>query len=490
MDGEWREFIEPFGPGKMRIKKHGRMLTDAIMITDENHLKEHKDDRSPNQVINTASLPGIIGNAWAMADWHFGYGFPIGGVVATDIEDGALGGSISPGGVGFDINCGVRLCSLDIGINDIDIRDLSKKLAKMIPSGATRKGGVSLNDTELEYILSEGASAAVELGWGESRDLLNIESNGLLDCEERKLSERAMKRGMSALGTLGSGNHFLELQIVDKIVDKEAAKSFGLRIGQITAMIHTGSRGLGHQVCSEHVNSIESKYEKRGDIWHAPEWNMEISDRQLAAAPIFSKEGKDYVDSMNAAGNYAFANRSALTQRLRLALREILGRDSNLELIYDVSHNIAKIENHNINGKSCKCCVHRKGATRALGGDHNELAPRFSEIGQPVLVPGDMGTASWVLAGPKKGSNDAFSSSCHGAGRKLSRTAARNSIDSVKLMKSLEEKGIYVNVKTPNVLSEEAPEAYKNVDEVIELTHKAELARPVARLRPFAVIKG
>ncbi len=490
MEGEWRRYLEQYGPGKMRIRKHGRMLTDAIMITDENHIKEHKDDRSPNQVINTASLPGIIGNAWAMADWHFGYGFPIGGVVATDTEYGEQGGSISPGGVGFDINCGVRLCSLDIDINDVDIKNLSNQLAKAIPSGATRKGGAQLDNTKLESILSEGAGAAVNLGWGESRDLQNIESNGFLDSQNRNLSERAMKRGMSALGTLGSGNHFLELQFVDKIVDETAAKSFGLRKGQITAMIHTGSRGLGHQVCSEHVNSIESNYEKKGKMWHSPKWDIEIADRQLAAAPIYSKEGQDYVDSMNAAGNYAFANRSALTQRLRTALREILGRDSDVQLIYDVSHNIAKIEDHQVHGKNCKCCVHRKGATRALGGDHVELANRFSGIGQPVLVPGDMGTASWVLAGPKKGSNEAFSSSCHGAGRRLSRTAARNSIDSEQLKKNLEEKGIYVNVKTPNVLSEEAPEAYKNVDEVIDLTHKAELARPVARLKPFAVIKG
>jgi len=490
MEGEWRQYLEPSGPGRMRIKKHGRMLTDAIIIADKTHIQKHKDDRSPNQIINTASIPGIIGNAWAMADWHFGYGFPIGGVVATDTEAGEQGGSISPGGVGFDINCGVRLCSLDVNFSEIDAKLLSDKLAKSIPSGATKKGGVKLDATNLESILSEGAKAAIDIGWGEHRDLASIESHGVLECQERNLSERAMKRGSSALGTLGSGNHFLELQVVDKIVDLEAAHAYGLREGQVTAMIHTGSRGLGHQVCSEHVNSIESEYHKIDAIWHAPKWNMEISDRQLAAAPIYSKKGQEYLDSMNAAGNYAFANRSALTQRLRDALREILGRDSDLEVIYDVSHNIAKIEEHNVHGKTCKCCVHRKGATRALGGDHAELAERFSQIGQPVLVPGDMGTASWVLAGPKSGSNDAFSSSCHGAGRKLSRTAARNNIDSAKLKESLEKKGIYVRVKTPNVLSEEAPDAYKDVDEVIQLTNKANLARPVARLRPFAVIKG
>ena len=490
MSAEWREHLESAGPGRMRIKKHGRMLTDAFMVADKKHIQEHSDDRSPNQIINTASLFGIVGDAWAMADWHFGYGFPIGGVVATDIEVGEQGGSISPGGVGFDINCGVRLCSMDIDVREIDVKKIALELANKIPAGATRKGGVKLSQTQLMSVLSGGAKSAVEYGWGENRDLANIESNGLLDSQESKLSERAMKRGENALGTLGSGNHFLELQYVDKIVDKEAAKAFGLIEGRITVMIHTGSRGLGHQVCSEHVKTIESKYRKKDDIWHSPKWDIEVKDRQLASAPIHSREGQDYIDSMNAAGNYAFANRSALTQRLRNVLREILGSDSNLDVIYDVSHNIAKIEEHRVHGKNCKCCVHRKGATRALSGDDIELAERFRGIGQPVLVPGDMGTASWVLAGPKNGSNDAFSSSCHGAGRRLSRTAARNSIDSMQLKRELEEKGIYVHAKTTNILSEEAPDAYKNVDEVIELTEKAALARPVARLRPLAVIKG
>ena len=490
MSAEWREHLESAGPGRMRIKKHGRMLTDAFMVADKKHIQEHSDDRSPNQIINTASLFGIVGDAWAMADWHFGYGFPIGGVVATDIEAGEQGGSISPGGVGFDINCGVRLCSMDIDVREIDVKKIALELANKIPAGATRKGGVKLSQTQLMSVLSGGAKSAVEYGWGENRDLANIESNGLLDSQESNLSERAMKRGENALGTLGSGNHFLELQYVDKIVDKEAAKAFGLVEGQITVMIHTGSRGLGHQVCSEHVKTIESKYRKKDDIWYSPKWDIEVKDRQLASAPIHSREGQDYIDSMNAAGNYAFANRSALTQRLRNVLREILGSDSNLDVIYDVSHNIAKIEEHRVHGKNCKCCVHRKGATRALSGDDIELTERFRGIGQPVLVPGDMGTASWVLAGPKNGSNDAFSSSCHGAGRRLSRTAARNSIDSMQLKRELEEKGIYVHAKTTNILSEEAPDAYKNVDEVIELTEKAALARPVARLRPLAVIKG
>ena len=490
MAAEWRDFLEPSGPSRMRISKHGSMLTDAILIADEQHLAEHSDDRSPAQLVNTACLPGIVGEAWAMADWHFGYGFPIGGVVATDVDAGEQGGAISPGGVGFDINCGVRLCATEMTLSDVDPKALVASLARSIPAGASRKGGVSLTASEIESVLSDGAGAAVDLGWGESRDLGAIESNGRLESSERDVGTRALKRGSTALGTLGSGNHFVELQVVDRVVDHSAASAFGLRKGQVTAMIHTGSRGLGHQVCTEHVAAIEAKYHRDGDAWHSPEWGIRLADRQLAAAPIHSREGAAYLDAMSAAGNYAFANRSALTQRLREALREQHGRDGGLDVVYDVSHNIAKIEQHHVHGASCTCCVHRKGATRALGGDHPELAAAFSGVGQPVLVPGDMGTASWVLAGPTSGGNDAFSSSCHGAGRRLSRTAARKSVDSNALMEALEARGIHVRVKTPNVLSEEAPEAYKDVDEVIRLTSEAGLARPVARLRPIAVIKG
>ena len=449
----------------------------------------HSDDRSPAQLVNTASLPGIVGDAWAMADWHFGYGFPIGGVVATDIEWGEQGGSISPGGVGFDINCGVRLCSTGLNIEDINPKLLAEKLSNNIPAGATRKGGFHLDNTELDSILSGGASAAVDLGLAEERDLANMESNGFLESENWDVGQKAMKRGSTSLGTLGSGNHFLELQVVDRVVDEKAADAFGLRVGQITAMIHSGSRGLGHQVCSEHVASIEKEYSKTGDSWFSEKWGFSVPDRQLASAPIHSPEGASYFDAMCAAGNFAFANRSALTQKLRDVLREEYSRDGEMELVYDVSHNIAKIENHVIHGKNCTCAVHRKGATRALGGDNPELSSKFS-LGQPVLVPGDMGTASWVLAGPVKGGNDAFSSSCHGAGRRLSRTAARKSVDSESLIADLESRGVHVRAKTPNVLSEEAPDAYKNVDEVISLTNQAGLARPVARLRPISVIKG
>jgi tRNA-splicing ligase RtcB len=463
------------------------MLTDAMLVADKNHLKNHTD-QSPGQLSNTASLPGIVGNAWAMADFHFGYGFPIGGVVATDVDNG---GVISPGGVGFDINCGVRLCALDLEQKDLkDMKKLGRRLKGRIPAGPSGKGGVELSEVQMDAILSEGAKAAVEFGLGHDVDLDSMESNGLLEGQERGLSTRAMKRGEFSLGTLGSGNHFLELQVVDEIMDSEAARAFGLRPGQVTAMIHTGSRGLGHQVCSDHVDSLERNYRKSAAGWYAEKWDITLPDRQLASAPFYSKEGQAYFEAMQAAGNYAFANRSALTQRLRDTLRAHLGTDGELEVIYDVCHNIAKVEQHVVHGTSCNCCVHRKGATRALGGDHGELATKFSGIGQPVLVPGDMGTASYVLAGPIAGSNDAFASSCHGAGRQLSRSQARKTIDGETIQSELAAKGISVYANTPNVLSEEAPDAYKDVDEVIRLTAEAGLARPVAKLKPFCVIKG
>ena len=337
MEASWREHLSSDGPGRMRISKHGRMLTDAVLVSDELHMFGHSDDRSPAQLVNTASMPGIVGDAWAMADWHYGYGFPIGGVVATDIEWGEQGGSISPGGVGFDINCGVRLCSTKLHIDDIDAKSLANELSKSIPAGATRKGGVHLGTTELDSILSGGASAAVDLGLAEERDLANMESNGFLESENWDVGYKAMKRGSTSLGTLGSGNHFLELQVVDKVVDEEAANAFGLREGEITAMIHSGSRGLGHQVCSEHVANIEKEYSKVGDSWFSQKWGFSVPDRQLASAPIHSREGVSYFDAMCAAGNFAFANRSALTQRLREVLRNEHSTDGEVELVYDVA---------------------------------------------------------------------------------------------------------------------------------------------------------
>ena len=491
MDASWRDHLVDEGDGTMRIKAHGAMRVDARLVTDMGHMMRHGDDRGPEQLVNTASLPGIVGEAWAMADWHYGYGFPIGGVVATDVNEGELGGAVSPGGVGFDINCGVRFLALDATKDDIpNLKKLAGRLAGRIPAGGSGKGGVDLSRQDLNELLMGGASAALDLGFGLDSDLPMLESKGCLPTQEANVSQRAVERGLKSLGTLGSGNHFLELQTVGQVVDERTATAWGLHEHQLVAMIHSGSRGLGHQVCTDHVRSLESTYRQTDQGWTNDAWGYTLADRQLAAAPIHSREGQAYLDAMNAAANFAFANRAVLAERLRTVLRLELGVDGEARTLYDVAHNIAKVEDHHVNGKGCTCCVHRKGATRAFGGDHPEVASVFSTTGQPVVVPGDMGTGSWVMAGPINGSNQAFGSSCHGAGRALSRAQAKKLLDGKTLKRDLENRGIRVHASTPNVLSEEAPDAYKNVDDVIELTQRAGLARPVARMNPLAVIKG
>ncbi len=491
MGEDWREHLESLDDGTVRIKAHGKMNVDARIVTDQQHLSSHIDDRGPEQLVNAAELPGIVGEAWAMADWHFGYGLPIGGVIATDVDYGENGGAISPGAVGFDINCGVRVLALEATIDDVpNIKKLGGRIAGRIPAGASGKGGLDINMAEIRQLTQGGAQAAVELGIGYDEDLAVLESNGLLEVADNDLSSRALERGLRALGTLGSGNHFMELQSVEQVVDQETAKQWGLYEGQLLAMIHSGSRGLGHQVCSEHSRKLEQKYRKTAEGWHSEEYGFTLSDRQLACAPMHSKAGQDYLNQMNAAANFAFANRSALAHRLREVLKLEMGIDGEARTLYDVAHNIAKIETHNLHGKNCQCAVHRKGATRAFAGDSGHIEGTFNKTGQPVLVPGDMGTGSWIMAGPQTGQNQAFGSSCHGAGRALSRTKAKKTIDGKALKKRLEDAGIRIHASTPNVLSEEAPEAYKDVDEVIDLTSRAGLARPVVRMRPNIVIKG
>lgn len=491
MEPSWRQHITDEGDGTMRIKAHGHMKVDARLITDAAHMERHADDRGPEQLVNTASLPGVVGEAWAMADWHYGYGFPIGGVVATDTEFGEEGGAISPGGVGFDINCGVRFMALDATIADIpNLKKLAGRLAGRIPAGGSGKGGVDISRTDLQDILQRGAHAAVDLGHGHHEDLAYLESNGLLETDEASISQRALERGMKSLGTLGSGNHFLELQTVGSVVDEATASAWGLYEDQVVAMIHSGSRGLGHQVCTDHVRQLESSYKQVNGLWVNERWDYALPDRQLAAAPVHSKEGRSYLEAMNAAANFAFANRAVLAERLRTVLKLEMGIDGEARTLYDVAHNIAKMETHTVHGRSCSCCVHRKGATRAFGGDHPDVGQQFSLTGQPVVVPGDMGNGSWIMAGSQKGSNIAFGSSCHGAGRALSRSQAKKTLDGKALKRQLEQQGVRVHASTPNVLSEEAPDAYKDVDEVIRLTAQAGLARPVARMNPLAVIKG
>ena len=491
MQPSWREHLVDEGDGTMRIKAHGMMKADARLVTDAAHMQRHADDRGPEQLVNTAALPGIVGEAWAMADWHYGYGFPIGGVVATDTEAGELGGAISPGGVGFDINCGVRFMALDATLNDIpNLKKLAGRLAGRIPAGGSGKGGVDINQQDLGELLQRGAHAAVDLGYGLHEDLNQLESQGLLSTEEANVSQRARERGLRSLGTLGSGNHFLELQTVGQVVDEATAKAWGLYEDQVVAMIHSGSRGLGHQVCTDHVRQLEASYKLQQGVWHNEAWGYALPDRQLAAAPVHSNEGQAYLDAMNAAANFAFANRAVLADRLRTVLKLEMGVDGEARTLYDVAHNIAKMETHVVHGRSCSCCVHRKGATRAFGGDHADIGSQFTNTGQPVIVPGDMGNGSWIMAGPPQGSNMAFGSSAHGAGRALSRAQAKKTQDAKALKRRLEEQGIRVHASTPNVLSEEAPDAYKDVDDVIRLTAEANLARPVARMNPLAVIKG
>ena len=491
MAAEWTNHVDLSSPGVVRIKAHDRMKVDAAIVSTMEEIENYQDGRGPIQLMNATELPGIVGTAWGMADWHYGYGLPIGGVVATDIEHGDQGGAISPGAVGFDINCGVRAVALNIEASDIpNLEKLARRLNGRIPAGGSGKGGIEMTESKLNTILRGGLNELESIDVDQHHVTGTIESEGCFDVDELTISQRAKQRGMRALGTLGSGNHFLELQRVSEIVDAETAKKWNLSENQVVAMIHSGSRGLGHQVCSDHIHQLELRLKQRGNLWVDDEWGYELPDRQLASAPIHSKQGQAYLNDMKTAANYAFTNRAVLTDRLFKGLKAELGEEIELSTLYDVSHNIAKIEEHVIHGKNCTCAVHRKGATRAFSGTQPDLHATFAQTGQPVVVPGDMGRGSWLMAGPQTEQNQAFGSACHGAGRALSRSAARRKINSEAKEKELRDKGIIVQAATKNILSEEAPEAYKDVDRVIQNTAIANLARPVLRLEPMAVIKG
>ena len=491
MAAEWTNHVDLSSPGVVRIKAHDRMKVDAAIVSTMEEIENYQDGRGPIQLMNATELPGIVGTAWGMADWHYGYGLPIGGVVATDIDHGDQGGAISPGAVGFDINCGVRAVALNIEASDIpNLEKLARRLNGRIPAGGSGKGGIEMTESKLNTILRGGLNELESIDVDQHHVTGTIESEGCFDVDELTISQRAKQRGMRALGTLGSGNHFLELQRVSEIVDAETAKKWNLSENQVVAMIHSGSRGLGHQVCSDHIHQLELRLKQRGNFWVDDEWGYELPDRQLASAPIHSKQGQAYLNDMKTAANYAFTNRAVLTDRLFKGLKAELGEEIELSTLYDVSHNIAKIEEHVIHGKNCTCAVHRKGATRAFSGTQPDLHATFAQTGQPVVVPGDMGRGSWLMAGPQTEQNQAFGSACHGAGRALSRSAARRKINSEAKEKELRDKGIIVQAATKNILSEEAPEAYKDVDRVIQNTAIANLARPVLRLEPMAVIKG
>ena len=442
------------------------------------------DDRAAEQVANVATLPGIVGASFAMPDIHWGYGFPIGGVAATDpASDGVL----SPGGVGFDIGCGVRLVGTDLTHADLDdsLRELVDALGNQVPRGVGGRGRLPIQGSDIDRVLTEGVAYAIERGAGWSEDGQSCEDLGTLpDADASQVSERAKERGRGQLGSLGAGNHFLEIQIVDAIRERSAAELLGLVEGQVCVMIHSGSRGVGHQTCTDYLRSIDRLGNAFG---YAP------PDRQLACVPLNHDLAESYRGAMNACGNFALANRQVLMDGVRAAFESVFqrsARDLGMQLVYDVSHNLAKLEEHSIDGTPRPVCVHRKGATRAFGPSHPDLPERFRSTGQPVLIPGSMGTSSFVLTGTDAAATKSFSSTCHGAGRAMSRTKAKKQMSGQELRKQLESAGIALARTRWKLLSEEAPYAYKDAEDVVAACEGAGLSRVVARLRPVGVVKG
>jgi tRNA-splicing ligase RtcB len=456
------------------------MRTNVIVYATDALLEQIRRDLSLEQAMNVATLPGIIGPSLAMPDIHQGYGFPIGGVAATDWQKGV----VSPGGVGFDINCGVRLLRTGLAASDVRprMRDLINHIFRDVPCGTGGEGSVRITWPQLDDLLVRGAQWAIDNGHGEPRDAEFTEDRGrLAEADPEKVSERAKQRGRGQIGTLGSGNHFLEVQYVEQIHDPLAAQPLGLERGQVVILIHCGSRGLGHQVCTDYLAQMGPAMRR---------YYITLPDRQLACVPIQSPEGQAYLAAMRASANFAWANRQVIHDLLRGSFRNVFGPDTRLDPVYDVCHNIAKRERHEVDGVQRDVLVHRKGATRAFPPGHRDLPDAHRHIGQPVLIPGSMGTASWVLTGAEGAMKETFGSVCHGAGRLLSRTAARKGRDVHEVQKRLEGQGILVRSETRDGILEEIPEAYKNVDEVIEVVHNAGLASKVARLRPMGVIKG
>lgn len=465
-------------PHRFVIPRHGRMRVPGVVFATRALIPDLAEDRSLQQVVNVAELPGIVEASYAMPDVHWGYGFPIGGVAATDI---AGGGVVSPGGVGFDISCGVRLLAADLGRDELApvLGGVMDRLAAAIPRGAGRGSVWRLaGRASMEKLLAGGAAYAVEQGHGTGRDLDRCEDGGAVaDADPGQVSRRAIDRGLHQVGSLGSGNHFLEVQAVDEVFDPVAAQQFGLAPGQVCVMIHCGSRGLGHQICGDHVQIMGRAMGRYG---------IAVPDRQLACAPADSPEGRGYLGAMAAAANYGRANRQLLTEAARHVFS--ITADAQLVLVYDVSHNLAKIETHEVGGAGMRLCVHRKGATRALPPGHPDLPEDLRAAGQPVLIPGSMGTASYVLTGVPGGG--AFFSTCHGAGRVMSRHQAARSITGPQLRQRLENQGIAVRGASARGLAEETPEAYKDVTQVVEAAEGAGLCRKVARLIPLGVVKG
>ncbi len=457
------------------------MKVPAQIFMNESIMEDALTDKALWQLVNVATLPGIQRAAFAMPDIHQGYGFPIGGVAATDIN---AGGVISPGGIGYDINCGVRLLAASMTVDEIQpyLQKLATRLFHKVPSGVGKGGKLDFKPDELDAILKKGAHRMLELGYGLQEDIEFCEETGCMSVADPALiSKRAKKRGADQLGTLGSGNHFLEIQAVDEIYDQKAAQAFGLQENMVTVMIHCGSRGFGHQTCTDYVRTMMQKL---------PEWGYELPDRELIYAPFLSQEGQDYFKAMAAAANYAWANRHMIGHWVREAWQEIVGQSVKLRMVYDVSHNLGKVEKHRIDGVEKELVLHRKGATRAFGPGRPEVPAAYQNVGQPVLIPGTMGTSSYILTGTTESMEIAFGSSCHGAGRRLSRSKAKKLVRGSQLREELEHRGIIIRSDSDPGLAEEAPLAYKDVDDVVEVVHKAGLAKRVARVRPIAVIKG
>jgi tRNA-splicing ligase RtcB (3'-phosphate/5'-hydroxy nucleic acid ligase) len=468
---------------RWRVPREGKMRVPGLIFASEAMVRDLDRDHSALQVANVAELPGIVHESLGMPDIHSGYGFPIGGVAAFR-EDG---GVVSPGGVGYDINCGVRLLRSEIPATELGARlaDLTDRLHQAIPSGVGSKSHRAVSDDELDDVLRRGACAVVERGYGTAEDLVMCEEGGCIaGAEPDRVSARAKERGRPQLGSLGSGNHFCEIGRVAEIYDEPAAAAFGLALGHVTLMLHSGSRGLGYQVCDDSLQQMLRASAKYG---------LELPDRQLCAAPLGSPEAEAYLGAMAAAANFAFANRQMLTHFARSALERFFGRSAaelGLRLVYDVCHNIAKWEHHQVGGKRRRLCVHRKGATRALGPGHEAVPARYRSVGQPVLVPGDMGRYSFVLAGTKVAEEQSWASCCHGAGRRLSRQQAKRESQGRPVLRELRDRGIWVRSDAKSTLFEEIPEAYKDVADVVDVVVGAGLGTRVARLEPLVVIKG
>ena len=486
MGTAWEGPLERIDEYRVRLPREYKrgMRTDGIVYADEQLLKSACNDQAFEQVANVAFLPGIQVASMAMPDIHWGYGFPIGGVAATDPAEG---GVISPGGVGYDINCGVRLVKTNLDHDGVQgrMQQLVGALFRDIPCGVGRGGAIKFSDQEQHKIMLEGSAWVVKRGYGRPADVEHTESNGCIEgADPDVVSARAFERGRGQVGTLGAGNHFVEVQVIDEIYAPDAAAVFGLHLGQIMVMIHSGSRGLGYEICDNYIRSLQNAPRKYG---------IELPDRQLVCAPVNSHEGKRYFAAMCCAANYAWANRQVLLYLTRQVFEhyfKMSPEELGMDLIYDVAHNIAKLERHVVNGRERLLCVHRKGATRAFPPGHPEILEAYRAVGQPVLIPGDMGTCSYLLVGRPGAMEQSFGSACHGAGRVMSRKQAIKTAQGRSIKKELQARGIFALARGRHGLDEEQPDAYKDVSHIVEIVHRAGLAEKVCRMRPLGVIKG